>query len=556
MFLHPSLRVIEASDASQRLSEARAWVAARADGPGVLIVSASRGAADDLARAVALARGGAIGLHRFSIAQLAARLAAPVLAARGIAPVSFIGGEAVAARATFEASRSGGLDYFGPVARTPGFPRALARTLHELMLARVDAAALASLPLGGADLARLLERFEDQFAAASATDRGALFEAAAEAAAAYREFPLLLLDVPLDSAVEFDFATKLIAAAPDVLVTIPFGDLATLDRFKILGLEPVVLEPGGTSDLTALKRYVFATRQPPERRALGDVRIFSAPGEGRECVEIARRILDEARSGVPFDEMAVFVRSTARLRRPARSCVLACRDSRLVRSRDGTPAPVGPGISGPSRMRRGAAVCGTVRGIPLPLTGPRGLAGGRVRDPAARRRSVLRIHGHRIAAGRARSGCRGGSQDRTCVLTVRSVGTSDPCRPERGVPVRSGWHSSRALEMGNAHRRIRGDWRRSSAVASPARRPRRGVSAEGAGRGSRGSRLAAAPAPRAGRAQPRTPSRLCAAGDRRPRGVAFISDVGRLAHAVRGARAAVFSENPRACCASSQSCGP
>ena len=310
MFLHPSLRVIEASDASQRLSEARAWVAARADGPGVLIVSASRGAADDLARAVALARGGAIGLHRFSIAQLAARLAAPVLAARGIAPVSFIGGEAVAARATFEASRSGGLDYFGPVARTPGFPRALARTLHELMLARVDAAALASLPLGGADLARLLERFEDQFAAASATDRGALFEAAAEAAGAYREFPLLLLDVPLDSAVEFDFATKLIAAAPDVLVTIPFGDLATLDRFKILGLEPVVLEPGGTSDLTALKRYVFATRQPPERQALGDVRIFSAPGEGRECVEIARRILDEARSGVPFDDMAVFVRST------------------------------------------------------------------------------------------------------------------------------------------------------------------------------------------------------------------------------------------------------
>ena len=133
------------------------------------------------------------------------------------------------------------------------------------MLASVDAAALASLPLGGADLARLLERFEDQFAAASATDRGALFEAAAEAAGAYREFPLLLLDVPLDSAVEFDFATKLIAAAPDVLVTIPFGDLATLDRFKTVGLEPVVLEPGGTSDLTALKRYVFATRQPPER---------------------------------------------------------------------------------------------------------------------------------------------------------------------------------------------------------------------------------------------------------------------------------------------------
>ena len=309
MLLHPSLRIIEASDAAQRLSEARAWVSARADGPGVLIVSASRGAADDLARSVAVARGGAIGLHRFSVAQLAARLAAPVLAARGIAPVSYIGGEAVAARATFEASRDEGLEYFGPVARTPGFPRALARTLHELMLARVDAAALARLPLGGSDLARLLDRFEEQFAAAAATDRGTLFEAAAEAAGTYRAFPLLLLDVPMESAIEFDFARKLIDAAPDVLVTIPFGDLATLDRFKEEGLTPVVLEPPGASDLTALKRYLFATRQPPERDALGEVRLFSAPGEGRECVEIARRILDEARAGVPFDEMAVFVRS-------------------------------------------------------------------------------------------------------------------------------------------------------------------------------------------------------------------------------------------------------
>ena len=36
---------------------------------------------------------------------------------------------------------------------------------------------------------------------------------------------------------------------------------------------------------------------------------FSAPGEGREAVEIARRILREARAGVRFDEMAVLVRS-------------------------------------------------------------------------------------------------------------------------------------------------------------------------------------------------------------------------------------------------------
>src|SRR4029077_7363270 len=36
---------------------------------------------------------------------------------------------------------------------------------------------------------------------------------------------------------------------------------------------------------------------------------YSAPGEGRECVEIARRVLQEAARGVSFDEMAVFLRA-------------------------------------------------------------------------------------------------------------------------------------------------------------------------------------------------------------------------------------------------------
>ena len=36
---------------------------------------------------------------------------------------------------------------------------------------------------------------------------------------------------------------------------------------------------------------------------------FSAPGEGREAMEIARYVLDEARRGVRFDEMAIFLRS-------------------------------------------------------------------------------------------------------------------------------------------------------------------------------------------------------------------------------------------------------
>ena len=48
---------------------------------------------------------------------------------------------------------------------------------------------------------------------------------------------------------------------------------------------------------------------PSERKLDGSLEFFSAPGEGREAVEIVRRILREARAGVRFDEIAVLVRS-------------------------------------------------------------------------------------------------------------------------------------------------------------------------------------------------------------------------------------------------------
>ena len=57
----------------------------------------------------------------------------------------------------------------------------------------------------------------------------------------------------------------------------------------------------------------ISSGRPPCSRATGDgsFEFFSAPGEGRECVEIARRILQEARRGVAFDEIAVLVRAPA-----------------------------------------------------------------------------------------------------------------------------------------------------------------------------------------------------------------------------------------------------
>ena len=327
--LHPSVPdrsvdVIESSSAQLRLERAQAFVEMHAARGDVWLVGASRGAVDDLARALALRSGATIGLHRFSLTQLAATLAAPVLAAQGLAPLTYLGSEAVAARAAFDARRADALDYLEPVAGMPGFPRALARTLQEIRLAQVEGDRLAALPLGGRDLAALLERADAQFANAAATDRASLFEAATQAvespASGLRVPALLLLDVPVDSRVEFEFVRALIGlqrpaageARRAVLITIPFGDLATLERLAALGLEPEVLEQKGNSDLVALRRYLFARSQPPERQPAGDVRFFSAPGEGRECVEIARRIVQEARGGVPFDEMAVFVRAPQR----------------------------------------------------------------------------------------------------------------------------------------------------------------------------------------------------------------------------------------------------
>ena len=62
-------------------------------------------------------------------------------------------------------------------------------------------------------------------------------------------------------------------------------------------------------DLAGLRRHLFDEEAPPRREPDGSLRFFSAPGEGREAIEIARRLLEEARDGVPFDEMAILVRS-------------------------------------------------------------------------------------------------------------------------------------------------------------------------------------------------------------------------------------------------------
>jgi ATP-dependent helicase/nuclease subunit B len=308
------ITAIQSGSAVIRLREAQRFLEQFETCAEVLLLGASRGSVDDLARAISLERGATFGLHRLSFTQLAARLAAMELAARGRAPTTALGHEAVATRAAFEARSADALHYFSPVSQTPGFPRALARTLLDLRLAAVASDDLARLPRSGTDLAALLDRIDILLNEAGATDRAALFEIATRALGSpvtgWPSMPLLLLDVSFDSKIATQFLWALIQQSPQVMITVPAGDVSTVSQLEKRDVKVQIVEQTDQSDLTQLARHLFSKEPPPERTRTGEMVWFSAPGEGRECVEIARRILKEAERGVRFDEMAIVIRST------------------------------------------------------------------------------------------------------------------------------------------------------------------------------------------------------------------------------------------------------
>ena len=313
------IRLVTSTAASARLAVAIEFLQQRPRSAEVVIVGASRGAADDLVRAATTQRGATFGLWRFSLTGLAARAATMHLASTERAPGSQAAGEAMATRAVFDAIAAGELTYFEPVATMPGFPKALARTLYELRLAAVDTGRLTASGPAGSDLAALLARVEAQLDEAAIDDRAALFRAAADAwihgVVRWAGLPVLLLDLTIESRAEEEFIAAMVSRSPEVLATVPAGDQRALSAWHRYGRAPELEAamaaddaPSG-SDLSHLRRYVFTNQVPPIRERRGDVRLFSAPGEGREAVEIVRRVLDEAGRGVPFDQMAVFLRA-------------------------------------------------------------------------------------------------------------------------------------------------------------------------------------------------------------------------------------------------------
>jgi len=257
------------------------------------------------------------GVVRLTLDRLAVRLATPALACAHRTPATGLSLNAVAARAVHLIRAEGGLAYFTPVADRPGFPLAVARTLAELRMNRVAPDALAALGLLGRDLHVLAARVARELEDAALADRALVFETAVSTPPSHPVgLPLLLLDLPIASACEAALVAMLARHAPDVLATAPTGDVRSAELLEA-ALDCVatcVEAPPRHASLDALKVHLFELTEPPPTELDPSVTLSSWPGEARECVEIARGVQAEAARGVPFDRMAVFLRSPGEYR--------------------------------------------------------------------------------------------------------------------------------------------------------------------------------------------------------------------------------------------------
>jgi ATP-dependent helicase/nuclease subunit B len=309
----PNKIALRAPSGAIRIDHAVRFLGAAGSATELLIVGASVDAAAALARAVPSDSASTFGWHRFTLARLAAVLASHTLGDRGLTPVGGLALEAVCARLVHRLGPAG-LGRFATIFDRPGLPRALSRTLDELRMAGVR-----SSDLEDADVAAVLAAYESELSRASIVDRAEVLRLAAVAAhSGHRDDlvkkPVVLLDVPFHTRREADLVAKLCERAPRCLLTLAYGDDRTFDFVKTLPWLKIVED--GPADGTALSRLQSGLFSPTA--AIGqsgdDVVILSAPGESRECVEIARRLHEEAERGTPFDRMAIVLRSAQQYR--------------------------------------------------------------------------------------------------------------------------------------------------------------------------------------------------------------------------------------------------
>lgn len=319
--MQPVREIVVSTRASNRLAYARNWLQALAPGTQALVLAHSTEAADDFVRSIAARRGAIFAVHRLTINRLAGLLAAESAATEGLAYITGLAAQAVAARALFTLKGDPRLAPLKSVLALPGLARAIASTYTEISHTRCPIERLSELSDYGVALATIFEQFEAQLRDGGLIDRAGILRAAMQALATpvvprFAGLPTLILDCAIDSVLERDLIAALAEHSPSMLAVAPAADTRTIEFLKnALEAVPHRLErePGAAlNSLARVQDFLFdgAVHEPP---VLDDsVSLTSAAGEMQECVEIARRIHDAARRGIPFDRIAVLLHAPAR----------------------------------------------------------------------------------------------------------------------------------------------------------------------------------------------------------------------------------------------------
>jgi ATP-dependent helicase/nuclease subunit B len=252
--------------AHERKERALAHLRARRPGAEGLALAGSLDALTDLYAVLAREGRSAFGEHRATLARLAAQIAAPRLAAQELAPAGPLPLEALCARVVAALADRGKLGRFTAVARRPGLPRAIARTLREARSAGQGTAELAAVDV---DLATIHEEYEAELVRHGLADRAVVLRTAAarvrEGDTPLSRLPLLLFDMPLTPGLEADLVSALAQGSPAVLATVPEGDVLAEEALRhALGaaIERPATETAGSS-LERLQEYLFEERPLP-----------------------------------------------------------------------------------------------------------------------------------------------------------------------------------------------------------------------------------------------------------------------------------------------------
>ncbi len=283
-------------------------------------MAATHGQADDVVREALAEVPASLGVERAGWVRLSVLLATPALIARDLTPVSSLGFEAIVARVVARARDERVLAFFADASRHPGFVPALARTLTDVRLAGVPVHRLDDGTPKGRDLAWLLAAAETAMADLRHADRAEVLALAAAAAAGADlpelALPIALVDPPLASRADVTLAHALLSRSRAALLTAPDGDPWARRLLALLGThQDVASGHDHAATPEALRKVQTGLFEPADIGAAvvdaGDpsVECLSAPGEGRECVEVVRVVLAHAERGTPFDRIAVVMRT-------------------------------------------------------------------------------------------------------------------------------------------------------------------------------------------------------------------------------------------------------